>query len=183
MIAAIHTTAFAATNVFIDLLCTPPEFHYYESLREEVVEAINAEEDWLNPDFLTKLPCTDSAIRESLRHNPQQARPSTQEVVPKDGITIPGGFHLPQGTWVGVSVTGLHMDERYYPEPNKFDPFRFSRARKQDASISEGKINETSDVATSKNYLVTTSDTFLTFGHGRHAWYVFLNSISLAFSL
>lgn len=71
MIAAIHTTAFAATNVFIDLLCTPLELHYYESLWEEVVEAINAEEDWLNPAFLTKLPCTDSAIRESLCHNPQ----------------------------------------------------------------------------------------------------------------
>lgn len=177
MLGAIHTTSTAALNLFVDLLSSPPELRYFESLREEVVEAIRADEDWLHPELTMKLSRTDSAIRESLRHNPILGRPSTREVVPKDGITIPGVSHLPQGTWVATAALSLHMDERYYPEPKKYDPFRFSRGREEDASISKGGSTGTSGDAKSKNYLSTTSDTFLTFGHGRHAWYVFLNMI------
>lgn len=33
---------------------------------------------------------------------------------------------LPKGTPVNVSVLGLHMDEKYFPNPAKFDPERFS---------------------------------------------------------
>lgn len=175
MLGAIYNPSAAATSLFVDLICSPPELRYFERLREEVAEAVKADEDWLNPATLMKLSYTDSAVRESLRHNPQQGRPSTREVVSTDGVTIPGGSHLTQGTWVGFAVPGIHMDERFYPEPNKFDPFRFSRAGKENASISKEGISGTSGIAKSKPYSSTTTDTFLTYGHGRHSWYVFSN--------
>ena len=173
MLGAIPTTTIAATNVFIDILCSSPEFRYYESLREEVVGAINTEEDWLDSAFLLKLPRIDSAIRESLRRNPQQGRPVVREVAHKDGTTIPGGSHLPRGTWVGIAATSLHRDERFYSEPNTYDPFRFSRERTESALTSGVGSKETVGVTKSaKTYLTTTSDTFVSFGHGRFAWYV-----------
>ncbi|MCJ1423252.1 hypothetical protein MMC29_001134 [Sticta canariensis] len=170
MLGAIASTTMAATNAFVDILCSSPEFCCYDRLREEVVLAINTEEDWLDPAFLMKLPCTDSAIRESLRQNPLQARPVVREVVHKDGTTIPGGSHLPPGTWVGVAANGLHRDERFYPEPNTYDPFRFSRERTESALISGVGRKETVGVTKSgRNQLSTTSDTFVSFGHGRFA--------------
>lgn len=173
MLGAIPTSTMAATNVFVDLLCSSPEFRYYESLREEVIGAINTEEDWLDSAFLMKLPRTDSAIRESLRRNPQQGRTVVREVAQRDGTTIPGGSHLPRGTWVGTATTSLHKDERFYPEPEKYDPFRFSRGQTESASISGVGSKETVGATKSgKAHLTTTSDTFLSFGHGRFAWYV-----------
>lgn len=40
------------------------------------------------------------------------------------------GAVLPSRTTVFVSVLGLHMDEEYYPNPNRFDPERFSDQNK-----------------------------------------------------
>lgn len=109
MIAAIYNPSAAATSLFVDLICSPPELCYFERLREEVIEAVKADEDWLNPALLTKQSYTESAVRESLRHNAQMGHPSTREVISRDGVTIPGGSHLPQGTWVGFAVPSISL--------------------------------------------------------------------------
>lgn len=45
--------------------------------------------------------------------------------------TIPEtGTVIEYGTRVFVSVLGLHRDPEYYPEPDKFDPERFSDENK-----------------------------------------------------
>jgi cytochrome P450 family 6 len=38
---------------------------------------------------------------------------------------------LDTGTWVIIPVIGLHHDPKYYPEPDRFDPERFSEEEKQ----------------------------------------------------
>lgn len=39
-------------------------------------------------------------------------------------------FVLPEGTHVNIGVLGLHHDPEYYPNPEKFDPDRFTEENK-----------------------------------------------------
>lgn len=66
-----------------------------------------------------------------MRLNPHFGRGFMQEVLNKDGVDLPNGLHLPQRAWLGVSMMDIHTDERYYPDPHTYDPFRFSRAREE----------------------------------------------------
>jgi cytochrome P450 family 6 len=43
--------------------------------------------------------------------------PGTDLVIPKDSMVI-------------FPIGGIHMDEKYYPDPEKFDPERFSQENK-----------------------------------------------------
>lgn len=106
---------------------------------------------------MQKLICIDSTIRESLRRNPLQIRGLLREVMPRNGITLPDGNHIPQGTWIAIPFQAVHMDERFYPKSEDFDPFRFARMR------TEGDRLDSTQ----------TSDTYLAFSYGRHSWSVF----------
>lgn len=51
----------------------------------------------------------------------------------KNDYKIPGcDLVLPKGTHVNISVLGMHHDPDYYPDPEKFDPERFSEENKRD---------------------------------------------------
>lgn len=39
---------------------------------------------------------------------------------------LPSGAVLPQGAWVFISPWNLHRNTRWFPDPNRFDPERFS---------------------------------------------------------
>ena len=62
----------------------------------------------------------------------------------KDYKIPESNFTIPKGTPVSLPILGFHMDPRYFPEPEKFDPDRFS-------SENKGKI---------------TTGTFFPFGQG-----------------
>lgn len=64
-----------------------------------------------------------------MRLNPLSGRGMMKEVVHPNGVTLPDGQKIPHGAWLGVSLSGINHDERYYADPDTFDPFRFSRAR------------------------------------------------------
>lgn len=124
-----------------------------------------------------KLRLGDSAIRESLRHNPLTSRGLMREVMPKDGIDLPDGRHLPQGTWIGVSVLGVQSDERFYSDPDKFEPFRFAKKdilsteTETTPNSAKDSINASKASNARTNLgLSTTSDIFLGFGYSRGAW-------------
>ncbi|KAL9971159.1 hypothetical protein ACROYT_G023650 [Oculina patagonica] len=41
-------------------------------------------------------------------------------------VTDIGGYHLPEGTPVCVDTHSLNFSEKYWKDPNKFDPDRFA---------------------------------------------------------
>lgn len=90
---------------------------------------------------LYKLTRIDSAIRESMRHSPLSGRGIMKEIVHPNGITLPGGQEVPFGAWLGISISGISQDERYYSDPHNYDPFRFSRARTEVALMERNKKN------------------------------------------
>ena len=98
-----------------------------------------------------------------MRRNPSSVKSLMREVVQKEGVTLPDGTHLPNGAWVGVPAQRVHFDERFYSDPEEYQPFRFDRPMGQMVS---GKASEDRR----NTALVTTSDIFMTWGHGRHAW-------------
>ncbi len=161
-----------ATNTFLDLLSSDPEFKYYQTLQEEASTAFREEEDWADPATLGKLSYADSAIRETLRENPVLTRVVVREVVRKGGVDLPDGHHVPQGAWLGAPVVGIHHDERFYPNPEMYEPFRFAKAAKETSSNGATDDTQTEKAAQDRKFqgLSTASDSYLAFGYGRHSW-------------
>ena len=162
-----------ATNILLDLISSNPDSNFWEQLREEAAGIFKTEDDWNNPASLQGLPLADSAIRETLRQSPVVTRILLREVVPKDGVTLPSGHHIPQGSWLATDTVQVHNDDRFYLQPNEFDPFRFTK-RHEDRIASSGKENLTdkASVYRKTQSLATASDIYLAFGYGKHAWYV-----------
>lgn len=48
----------------------------------------------------------------------------------KDYKVPDSDYTIEKGTPINISVFGLHMDERYFPDPEKFDPDRFTEEQK-----------------------------------------------------
>lgn len=42
------------------------------------------------------------------------------------------GLVIPAGTNVYISLDGLQRDPKHFPDPEKFDPYRFSEERKHE---------------------------------------------------
>ena len=153
-------------------MSSAPEHRYFEKLREEAQYVFRSETDWMDHTSVTRLPLTDSAIRESLRRNPINSRGLTREVTPKDGVTLPDGNRIPRGAWLAVLERSVHLDERFYSSAHQYEPFRFNRSNQESdgfISKSEGLTEKASEYR--KNVtLPSTSDIFMAWGHGRHAW-------------
>ncbi|MEH0450207.1 MULTISPECIES: cytochrome P450 [unclassified Streptomyces] len=64
---------------------------------------------------------TEAAIREALRVRSPLPR---QPFLLRESCEL-GGYHLPAGTWVVVSLWDLHRNRRLYAEPEAFRPERF----------------------------------------------------------
>lgn len=194
--AAIHTSTFTATNILFDLFSAPAKTGFVEGIREEVETLLEENGGKWDKNMLAKMIKTDSAVRESLRISTFLAHGMTRLVVDSKGVTMRDGLHLPVGTRLGTPVWAIHHDEVVYENARCYDAFRFSRAREEFLEASRKSMNGDSYQANeytqtnghaqtnktthkekdltklleSKNLsTVTTSSTFLSFGHGRHA--------------
>jgi len=66
---------------------------------------------------------------------------------------------IPAGAVVAFPLCGIHMDKETYPNPEKFDGFRFSKPR-----------DSKGEVAKARNLAISTAADYLAFGIGRRAW-------------
>lgn len=170
--ATASSTRYALTNLFLDIFSTKPEEGVVESLHEEI-ERVYREHDYTwSKQALGKLYRVDSAIKESLRYSGLMAHGSWRKVVAKEGIfDDETGTTIPCGAMVGLDFWTRHHDPKAYPDPDKYDAFRFSRPR-------EEYVAEHPDEKATEEYLrlkrldctYTGSDNFLIFGLGKYAW-------------
>jgi cytochrome P450 len=79
----------------------------------------------------------------------------------KTDFTFSDGTVIPAGAVVAAPAYGIHRDSTKYPNPDTFDPLRFSNMRDQDGKDS-------------KLQMVTPDPNFLIFGLGKHMWCVIL---------
>ena len=81
-------------------------------------------------------------------------------------FTFSDGTFIPKGTLIGVAARCVHHDEKFYENPNVFEPFRFAEMHKEDREVV-------------KYQYVSTAVDYLSFGHGKNAWcVVFISSSS-----
>lgn len=164
--AAIHTTGVVVTNTLFDLLSSPSTPEWLEGLQEEAERVLAEEGGQWTKVGLTRCHRLDSAIRESIRISNFLTRTAVRKVMPKDGIENKAeGWRAPQGTLMGLDIHNVQHDPDIYPNPNTYDAFRFSRSTEEaDASTVHKEVSGTKAAR-----LLTTSDVFLAFSHGRHS--------------
>ena len=168
--ASIYTTNFIATNAVFNIVASPPAFGTLAGLKEEV-DRVLKEHGSLSNTALAEMHRINSAVRETLRHsdfaNLSQRRVAVSKTM-MDDIEIEAGQSL------GVPSRPVHMDSKIYPDPYTFDAFRFSReVEEKEAQVKNSPSQETDekDLISLHNRLdaTRTSDTYMTFGHGRFA--------------
>ncbi len=188
--AAIHTTTLSVTNTLFDLISSSPEKGYLEGIREEAARVLQESDGIWTKAGLAKMTRADSAIRESMRLSGFSSRGLVRKVLPDKGITLDDGLHLEKGTTISLSAYGIHHDEANFGHSMEYDAFRFSRPREAfvtsrgisntdvtadekplaNGAASANKGDNLAEVLKHKNLsMVTTSETYLPFSHGRHA--------------
>ncbi|XP_036147957.1 cytochrome P450 6k1 [Monomorium pharaonis] len=122
-----------------DTSAVPTAFALYElalqpdiqsKLRKEIHEALNNSDGNITYDMIiSSLPYMDMVIAEALRKYPPLGflnRKAMQTYkIPNSNLV------LEKGTPVYIPMLGLHYDPQYFPDPDKFDPERFSEENKR----------------------------------------------------
>ncbi|KAM5539657.1 hypothetical protein V8D89_006766 [Ganoderma adspersum] len=147
--AAINSAANVLTNALYRLATLPETV---DLLREEV-ESLVAEEGW-TAGAIGKMTRLDSFLKETQRYT-GVALASMMKKAMKD-VGLSDGTLIPKGTILLTAYSPVHRDERYYTDPDVFDPFRFERERELDGD-------------SVKHQFTTSSATYLSWGYGAHS--------------
>ncbi|OTA89151.1 hypothetical protein M434DRAFT_374078 [Hypoxylon sp. CO27-5] len=162
-----YTTAYALSNIIINLYSSKRKDEFVEGLVEECNRVSRGNGGLLTKEAIDSLYRVDSAVRESMRVSPFGVVTPIRIVAPGQTLNFGHGVHLPGGTRIGIPLKGVQHDSRYYPNPSQYDAFRFSRKF-------EG-LADTSLQAKEQELNVSISQSFLTFGYGKHVcpgrWY------------
>lgn len=166
--ASIHTTNNLLCECMCDLAAYPD---VQEELRREAFQILEVENGWARKESMPRLKKLDSFMREVQRVNgnisefamihcyellANHASASFIRKVMKP-ISLSDGTQLPPGTRILAPQAGISLDERYFPEPEKFDALRFYKMRQE------------SDEASNRWQFTSLNDTNINFGAGKHA--------------
>ncbi|KAH9827702.1 Cytochrome-P450 [Teratosphaeria destructans] len=154
-IAATHTTTLTLSFVILDL-CLHPEL--VAPLREEILRVMNEEGAADDPKkfwqrkTLQKLRLMDSCFKESQRLH--QVSYSVMRRSCRRDVTLSDGTLLRKGCI--FHVVPPYLDPDVYPNPSKFDPYRFLPKDNGEKDSIGWQIG-------------TTRPEHMAFGHGKHA--------------
>lgn len=148
---AIHTTAMNACHAVFDLAAHP---EFLGPLREELDTVLEEEGGELSKIAMTKLKKLDSLFRETQRVNPANLLGMGRKVT--SDLALSDQTVLPKGTFIAVDAQSIYRNPDIYPEPEKYDAFRFAKKREEPGSEHRYQA-------------VSTGPDNLAFGHGTHA--------------
>ncbi|KAL4866720.1 cytochrome P450 [Aspergillus spectabilis] len=148
---AFHTTALTATNVFYDIASRP---EYVKPLREEIHQSLQEHDGLLTSAALHRLKKVDSFMKESLRFNPLSIATFQRRVLRP--LTLSDGNYIPQGTILEIANHAISRDPAFFPDPDRFYPWRFEELRNGDAKDA-------------RHQFASVSQMMGTFGFGPHA--------------
>ncbi|PKB19355.1 cytochrome P450 [Novosphingobium kunmingense] len=120
LMMAAHDTITSSATSLVWLLAKNPEWQ--DRLRAEAMAVTGGPGRPLSYDDLGKLELTEMAFKEALRLIPPV--PSTPRRALRE-FTF-GGYRIPAGTPVGISAAMVHKMEEHWPDPERFDPLRFT---------------------------------------------------------
>ncbi|XP_014476945.1 PREDICTED: cytochrome P450 6k1-like isoform X2 [Dinoponera quadriceps] len=123
-------TSSTAMSFALYELAMHPEMQ--DKLRKEIFDALNSSDGKITYDMVMTLPYLHMVVSEALRKYPVMPFIDRRAVktyqLPNSDLTIK------KGTRIFLSVFGLHWDPQYFPNPEKFDPERFSEENKSNIS-------------------------------------------------
>jgi cytochrome P450 family 6 len=108
-------------------LATNPDIQ--ETLRNEINTVLAKHNDEVTYDGMMEMTYMENVLNETLRKYPPV--PLLNRQCTKDYVVPNTSIRLEKGIVVGISSLGLHNDPEYFPNPEKFDPDRFSEENKK----------------------------------------------------
>ncbi|KIW16986.1 hypothetical protein PV08_04177 [Exophiala spinifera] len=135
------------------LLCISKHPECLEPLRKEIISVLRDSEGGWKKTTIYNMKLLDSAMKESQRLKPLTL--CTMRRLVLEDMTLSDGTFLPKGTMLVVSSSQLR-DPQIYPNPDKFDIYRFYNMRQIAGNENAGQF-------------VTTSQDYSAWGHGKHA--------------
>lgn len=137
LISDLHTGAVEGlgngiTFVLCDLALNPDK---QETLYEEITQIVG-DKPVIGIDALQKMSYLQACIKESQRIT----YPFTGMLrIPESDVTI-AGYRIPKGTNININHKMMSLDERFFPQPTKFLPERWTRDGNTDV-IDKGYTN------------------------------------------
>ncbi|KAF2888000.1 hypothetical protein ILUMI_18173, partial [Ignelater luminosus] len=128
--AGFGTTSYIMSFLAYELAANPD---IQEKLFEEVSAALQNDDGKITYEALLKIKYLDMVVAEALRKWPSDFYFDRECIVP---FTIEpeneheGPLHIEKGTQCFIPILGIHRDSKYHPNPEKFDPERFSDENK-----------------------------------------------------
>jgi cytochrome P450 len=115
LIAGRETTAMTLACTLAQLALTP---QWQTTVREEIIQRLDGAAP--SAEQIPQLKLTERFLRESMRLFPgaHGMNRSTRD------DEIINGCHIPAGSWLEVSIWGIHHSAAVWPEPEVFDPGR-----------------------------------------------------------
>ncbi|XUM23835.1 cytochrome P450 [Bradyrhizobium oligotrophicum S58] len=120
LMMAAHDTLTSSLTSFIAQLAAHPQWQ--QKLRDEVTGLGLAKDEPMTSEHLEKMKLTEMAFQETLRLMPPV--PSLPRRPIRD-FTFKG-YAIPAGTGVGINPMYTHHMPEIWPEPERFDPMRFT---------------------------------------------------------
>jgi len=110
-----HETTSNLLTFAVYELCNHPD------MQERLYKELNELESDFSFDSINKLPFLDSVIKETLRLH------SIVPIVDRSCLEETDflGYTIPAGVTVSVNIRGIHLNEKYYKQPNVFNPDRW----------------------------------------------------------
>ena len=114
-----HDTTAVATSWAVHMIGSHPEVQ--KKLHAEIDRVFGSSNRQLKSEDLGELKYLECVVKETLRLFPSV--PFFSRYVSED-IEL-AGYKIPKGVSIAIFTYLIHRDEKYYPDPEKFDPDRF----------------------------------------------------------